>query len=138
MSGSGPIETIHVGVKYSFSMVTRDGSNFAVYERKRCDGSGIVDYAIARMPSDISSREDPGSVLEAFPDRETAVLAFGRWIARPKLENRSRQVTRRMQRKKHFAAQLGMDLGPMQTKEQIELAAAERRQERYFGKSQSF
>lgn len=113
MSGSDPIETIHVGVKYSFSRFTRDGSNFAVYERKRCDGSGIVDYAIARVPSDISFSEDPGSVLEAFPDRETAVLALGRWVARPKLENRSRQVTRRMQRKKHFAAQMEMDLGPM-------------------------
>ena len=92
MSGSGPIETIHVGVKYSFSMVTRDGSNFAVYERKRCDGSGIVDYAIARVPSDISFSEGPGSVLEAFPDRETAILALGRWVARPTLENRSRQA----------------------------------------------
>jgi hypothetical protein len=31
-----------------------------------------------------------------------------------------------------------MDLGPMQTKQQIESAAAERRQERCFGKKQQF
>ena len=137
MSGGKPGTTLHIGVEYNFSLLPRvtnrqDGSDFAVYERRYGNG-GTVDYIIGRVPPDVSFHENPGNGLEGFKNREAAILAPGRWVARRKLENRSRQVTRRMQGKKHFAAQMEMALGPLQTKQQIESAAAERPQEWCFG-----
>jgi hypothetical protein len=142
MSEGKPGTTLHIGVEYKFSLVARatnrrDGSDFAVYERRNGNG-GAVDYIIARVPPYVSFHENPGNGLEGFKNREAAILTLGRWVTRPKPENRSKPVTCRMQRKKHFAPQMEMDLSLMQTKQQIESAAAERRQERCFGNRQQF
>jgi hypothetical protein len=93
-------------VEYKFSLVARatnrrDGCDFAVYERRNGNG-GAVDYIIAREPPDVSFYENPGNGLEGFENREAAIRARGRLVTRPKPENHSMPVTRRMQRKKHF------------------------------------
>jgi hypothetical protein len=106
------MNSIPVGIIHRFEHI-ESRRNYAVYKKVYQDGSGRVTYVIAQVPAIMAHTEPPSSVLEEFPDRASALGRFTKWTQDP-LKIHSRRKTRN-----HDPAQCELELGPLQTKEEV-------------------
>jgi hypothetical protein len=118
-----PLGSIPVGTVHRFEHVIGNGT-YAVYRKAYQDGSGRLAYLIAPIPSILAYTEPPSSVLEEFADQASAIEKFTR-LVQDSLS--SQPLSRWKKRHSDDPSQNELDLGLLQTKEEV-LVEAFRRQ----------
>ena len=106
------MNSIPVGTIHRFEHL-ESRRNYAVYRKVYLDGSDRVTYVIAQIPAIMAYTQPPSSVLEEFPDKASAVGRFAKWTQDP-LKVHSWRKTR-----SHDPAKSELDLGPLQTKDEV-------------------